>query len=227
MFVIEILPATLGFQVVCGPTGSGKSRLLHVLAAQGQQVLDLEKLAQHRGSIWGRLPGKDQPGQKYFDSELLLALQKMDPSYPVYVEAESNKIGQLTLPPALVRAMHLGSCLLIETPMVSRIAGLQEDYPHYIDNPPLLIAHLQALHRFHGEKQLQCWIELIQAGNFSMLVGELLSLHYDPSYLRATSKHYVNLPSARSVRLVDLSADTLNYVAASVVAERAALIVSC
>lgn len=212
---LEALPANLQFHVVCGSTGSGKSRLLQALAGSGQQVLDLENIAQHRGSVLGKLPGKGQPSQKFFDSQLLLALQKFDITRPIYVEAESNKIGLITLPSALIAAMHNSGCLLVETALDTRVAGLIEDYQHYLANPALLITHLQSLHRFHGEKQLESWIELIHAGDFKTMVGELLTLHYDPSYLRATSKHYKQLDTARKVPLDDLSADALKKIAAT------------
>jgi len=207
------LPQNFTWHVICGPTGSGKSRLLTALAESGRQVLDLEALAQHRGSVLGRLPGENQPSQKYFDSALLTSLQRLDPARPVYVEAESNKIGLITLPPALITAMHASECLLLETPLACRVEGLLEDYQHYVDNPELLIAHLQALHRFHGEKQLQHWTALIHAGDLATMVGELLTLHYDPSYLRATSKHYVKLPMASHIPLDDLSPDALKEIA--------------
>lgn len=212
---LEKRPQHYDFRVVCGPTGSGKSRLLTALAQNGRQVLDLEGLAQHRGSMLGRLPELAQPSQKRFDSTLLQTLQEIDPARPVYVEAESNKIGLITLPPALVAAMHQGECLLVETPLEKRVEGLLEDYLHYVKNPQLLIAHMQNLHRFHGEKQLQHWTSLIQAGDFATMVGELLSLHYDPSYLRATSKHYGKLTGAKRIALDDLSNDALNRVAAA------------
>lgn len=212
---LENRPQHYDFRVVCGPTGSGKSRFLTALAQNGHQVLDLEQIARHRGSMLGRLPEQPQPSQKNFDSALLVALKNIDPALPVYVEAESNKIGLITLPPALVAAMHQGKCLLIETPLEKRVAGLLEDYRHYLENPELLISHMQNLHRFHGEKQLQSWSDLIRAGDFATMVGELLSLHYDPSYLRATSKHYGNLTGARRITLDDLSADALNRIAAT------------
>jgi len=215
---LEALPQNFTFRVVCGPTGSGKSRLLTALAdsgqpGSGQQILDLERLAQHRGSVLGRLPEQAQPSQKWFDSALLQTLQKFDPAKPVYVEAESNKIGLITLPPALIAAMHAGACLLVETPLATRVAGLLGDYRHYIENPELLIAHLQSLHRFHGTRQLEHWSSLIRRGDFETMVAELLTLHYDPSYFRATSKHYANLDKARRVPLVSLSADALKETA--------------
>ncbi|WP_435628515.1 tRNA 2-selenouridine(34) synthase MnmH [Candidatus Ferrigenium straubiae] len=208
------LPQQFAFNVICGPTGSGKSRLLAALANNGWQVLDLEALARHRGSVLGRLPGEPQPSQKQFDSELLQALRQLDPARPVYVEAESSKIGNLTLPDALSGAMHAGKCLLLETPLDLRVAGLLEDYRHYPESPETLIAHLQALHRFHGAKRLENWAALIRAGDFSALVAELLTLHYDPSYFRATSNHYANLDEARRIPLASLSPDALHSVAA-------------
>jgi tRNA 2-selenouridine synthase len=210
---LEILPQNFTWHVICGPTGSGKSRLLDALAHNGRQVLDLEFLAQHRGSLLGRLPSLPQPSQKGFDSALLAALQRLDPAQPVYLEAESNKIGLVTLPPALVTTMHQGECYLVETALAARVQGLIEDYHHYIADPQSLIAHLQPLHRFHGENQLQHWISQINAGDFATMVGELLTLHYDPSYLRATAKHYVKLPVAQPVPLTDLSAQALRSVA--------------
>ena len=212
---LETLPQNFTYRVVCGPTGSGKSRLLQTMAKQGLQVLDLEHLARHRGSVLGKLPGQPQPSQKSFDSTLLSTLQNLDPTRPVYLEAESNKIGLITLPPALISAMHSSACLLVETPLTTRVAGLLEDYRHYVENPQLLIAHLHNLHRFHGAAQLQRWTELIHAGDFSTMVGELLTLHYDPSYLRATSKNYPQLSTARHIPLLSLSDKSLEEVSAS------------
>jgi len=212
---LEALPQGFTFRVVCGPTGSGKSRLLAALAGTGHQVLDLETLAKHRGSVLGRLPEQAQPSQKWFDSALLLAMQKLDPALPVFVEAESSKIGLITLPPALVTAMHASDCLLVETPLATRVAGLLEDYRHYVKDPETFIEHLKPLCRFHGAKQLEHWSSLIRAGDFATMVAELLTLHYDPSYFRATSKNYGNLDKAQRVPLEDLSEDALKEIAAT------------
>lgn len=213
---LEVLPQNFTFRVICGPTGSGKSRLLKTLADAGQQVLDLEMLARHRGSVLGKLPEQTQPSQKWFDSALLIALQKLDPTQPVFVEAESNKIGLITLPPALISVMHASTCLLVETSLNTRVSGLLEDYQHYLEKPELLIAHLQSLHRFHGTIQLEQWSALIHAGNFQQMVAELLTLHYDPSYLRATSKHYTQLDMAQHISLDSLSAHALSEIAATI-----------
>ncbi|MBY0575313.1 MAG: tRNA 2-selenouridine(34) synthase MnmH [Gallionellaceae bacterium] len=223
---LEVLPQRLSFRVICGPTGSGKSRLLAALAegcqpggVQKRQVLDLEGLARHRGSVLGNIPQQPQPSQKRFESLLLQTLQGFDPARPVYVESESNKIGSITLPPALVTAMHAGECLLLETPLTMRVAALQQDYRHYIDDPEALIAQLQVLHPFHGGKQLEHWSELIRAGNFAVLVEELLTLHYDLGYFRALSKHYAHLANARRIAPENLSGDALRAIAAQLIEE--------
>lgn len=212
---LETLPQSFTFRVICGPTGSGKTRLLNALKNTGQQVLDLEMLARHRGSVLGKLPEQAQPSQKRFDSTLLQAMQNLDPVLPVFVEAESNKIGLITLPPALIAAMHDSACLLLETPLDTRVAGLLEDYRHYVDNPETFIEHLQPLHRFHGAKQLEYWSKQIRAGDLTNMVAELLTLHYDPSYFRATSKHYAHLDKAQHLPLENLSLAALKEIATS------------
>ena len=215
---LDALPSRYTFKVVCGPTGSGKSRLLAALAQTGhpnekKQVLDLEGLAQHRGSVLGNLPQQPQPSQKWFDSLLLQTLHGFDPSRPVYVEAESRKIGSIALPIALFDAMHASACLLLEVPLEIRVAGLLEDYRYYVENPETFIEHLNPLYKFHGAKQLEHWNEMIRAGEFAPMVAELLTLHYDPSYSRAITGHYANLGNAQHVVLDDLSEDALKEIA--------------
>jgi len=210
---LATLPQRYTFKVICGPTGSGKSRLLAALAQTGRQVLDLEGLALHRGSVLGNLPQQPQPSQKRFDSLLLQTLHGFDPSMPVYVEAESKKIGSIALPAALFDAMHASACLLLDTPLQTRVAGLLQDYRYYVDNPETFIEHLQPLYKFHGAKQLEQWSGMIRAGNFSGIVEELLTLHYDPSYKRATTGHYAQLGNAQRVMLDDLSGKALEEIA--------------
>jgi tRNA 2-selenouridine synthase len=103
---LETLPQNLSYSVVHGPTGSGKSRLLAALRRAGAQVLDLEGLAAHRGSVLGTLPDRPQPSQKWFESLLLDELAAFDAARTVFVEGESKKIGQLQVPEALIAAMR-------------------------------------------------------------------------------------------------------------------------
>jgi tRNA 2-selenouridine synthase len=176
-----------------------------VLAQQGHQVLDLENLAQHRGSVLGRIPAQAQPSQKWFDSVLLVKLQTFDATKPIFIEAESNKIGRITLPLSLVSAMHNSACIVLETPIAIRIAGLIEDYSHYILNPDLLNLHLQSLIHFHSKEHIAQWIQYIQCRDYQNLVSELLTRHYDPSYLRATAKHYKLLGVAQKISINNIT----------------------
>src|SRR2546421_757874 len=99
---LATVPAEIDFIVVHGPTGSGKSRFLSALSRAGAQVLDLEALAAHRGSVLGGLPGEPQPSQKWFESQLLSQLRRLERARPVFVEGESKKIGELQVPEALM-----------------------------------------------------------------------------------------------------------------------------
>jgi tRNA 2-selenouridine synthase len=108
------LAARFDYRVICGPTGSGKTRLLHALAEAGAQVLDLEALASHRSSVLGMIPGQPQPSQKRFDTLVWDALRRFDPARPVYVESESRKVGNLAVPDALIERMRASTCLNLE-----------------------------------------------------------------------------------------------------------------
>lgn len=210
---LDSLPPAFSYRVVCGATGSGKSRLLAALRADGAQVLDLEDLAQHRGSVLGGLPQQPQPSQKSFESALIQKLQSFDATRPVYVEAESNKIGRITLPAALHAAMHDSACIMLDTPMAARLSLLMEDYRHLIDAPTKLVTLLQMLARYHGRERIEHWITLVQTQSFAALVEELLTLHYDPSYLRALGKNYARLSEAQHLLIDDLSDTALLDVA--------------
>src|SRR5260221_2902666 len=133
MAQLDETPRRFRFQVVSGATGCGKSRLLAALAAQGAQVLDLERLARHRGSLLGGLPGEPQPSQKMFDSLVWSALKRLASTRPVFVEAESKKIGQLQVPAQLLDRMRQGECLRLEVPLPERVRFLVEGHRHFLD----------------------------------------------------------------------------------------------
>lgn len=183
---LDRLPRGLMFTVVSGPTGSGKSRHLQRLAEQGKQVLDLEALAAHRGSVLGDLPDAEQPSQKSFESRLHAVLVGLEGSQEVFVESESRKIGRLQLPDALMRAIRLPNKLLVMEPSIEqRVAYLLNEYGHYFEQPDLLAAHLTRLIPLRGKEQVREWLAMIEAGQWEALVRSLLERHYDPLYARA------------------------------------------
>ena len=201
MAQLEALPARLRFRVVCGATGSGKSRLLAALAAKGAQVLDLERLACHRGSLLGELPGEPQPSQKMFDSLVWSALKRLDPGRPVFAEAESKKIGQLQVPSALLERMREGECLRLEVPLPERVRFLIEEYRHFLEEPAALKERLQCLTGRYGRAVVGRWLARTDSGAWDELVVDLLATHYDPSYLSATTQNYLHYDEGRRLFL--------------------------
>jgi tRNA 2-selenouridine synthase len=187
---LDALPARFDFRVVCGATGSGKSRLLEALAAQGTQILDLERLARHRGSLLGELPGEPQPSQKMFDSLVWSALRHLDAARPVFVEAESKKIGQVQVPTKLLERMREGDCLRLEVPLPERVRFLIAEYWHFLEEPRGLKEKLQGLTSRHGHAVIARWLALTDALAWEELVADLLATHYDPAYLHATARNY-------------------------------------
>ena len=190
---LAVLPAKFDWRVVCGVTGTGKSRLLTALHAAGAQVLDLEALAAHRGSVLGNLPGEPQPPQKLFESRVWHALRGLDTSRPVFVESESKKIGMLRVPEALIAAMWAGKPVVLEAPLAVRVALLKEDYAHFLQDAALLAQQLDCLAGLHGREVIAQWNTLAREQRWDELTEALLTRHYDPSYTRAITKHYPDL----------------------------------
>src|SRR2546426_7108771 len=213
MAQLEGLPVRFRFRVVCGATGSGKSRLLAALAAQGAQVLDLERLACHRGSLLGDLPGEPQPSQKMFDSLVWSALRRLDPERPVFVEAESKKIGQLQVPAKLLDRMREGECLRLEVPLPERMRFLIEEYRHFLEKPAALKEKLRCLTSRYGRAVIGRWLAQTESGAWEELVADLLVTHYDPSYLRAAAQNYLHYDEAQALSLERLDQTPMAHAA--------------
>ena len=206
---LQTLPGRFDYRVVCGPTGSGKTRLLTALRTQGRQVLDLEALANHRGSVLGRVPGEGQPTQKGFDSALRAALLALDPQEPVFVEAESKRIGFVSLPDALVTSMRAARCIYVDVPFAERVRYLLEDYDFFVHSPAMLVQQLGYLRELYGRKKLAEWQAWTEAGDFYRLVEDLLANHYDPLYFRSMGKHFARLAEAQRLDVGSLDSQEL------------------
>jgi len=206
---LAALPSRFSFRVIHGVTGSGKSRMLRALQAAGAQVLDLEDLAAHRGSVLGGLPERPQPSQKWFESLLLKALQGLNSDRPVYVEGESRKIGQLQVPAALIERMRASECLLLETDTPTRVAMLMDEYRHFFSDLAALEAQLDCLVALHGGERVGEWKALAAAGKWQELVARLLDEHYDPAYKRSAPSNFPRLKEAKVLHLK--SADDASF----------------
>jgi tRNA 2-selenouridine synthase len=214
---LETLPAGLRLQVVCGRTGSGKSRLLQALREAGAQVLDLEALACHRGSVLGPLPGVPQPSQRAFETALWQALRGFDVSLPVFVEGESRTIGRLRVPEALLERVRAAPVVHLELPLEARVALLLEDYAHFVNDIESFCSRLAALRELRGAAVVERWQAAARAGELATVVRELLTEHYDPVYLRSMQRNFPGFAAASPLVLPDGSAAVLAAAAQALV----------
>lgn len=212
------LPQAYSYRVICGLTGSGKSRLLQALGAAGAQALDLEALARHRGSLLGDLPGAPQPSQKGFETALCAQLAAFDPARPVYVESESRKVGEIRVPQNLIEAMWRSPCVRVEATLAQRLALLREEYAHFIADPEALHAKLGHLTALRGAAATARWRALTAAGDWDALVEDLLVEHYDPAYLRSIKANYPRFESAAAVALEGIAPADFAAAAARIIA---------
>ena len=217
---LETLPQQFRFKVICGATGSAKSRILNALEKRGAQVLDLEGLANHRGSVLGSLPGTPQPSQKMFDSLLWNALRRLDAARPVYVEAESRKIGNLQVPDVLLQCMRASSCIAVEAPVSERVQFLIREYHHFLSDPDWLKAQLLRLTQLHSRETVERWIKAIDASQWESLVADLLELHYDPAYRKSTNNNYPALKDALQLNATRLDDAAIGDMAAILLADQ-------
>ncbi len=200
--------------MLCGRTGSGKTRLLQALAEQGAQTLDLEGLAGHRGSVLGAVPGSPQPSQKRFDTSCWQALRRLDAAQPVFVEGESRKIGVLRVPEALIAQLREhGQCIRIELDDAARLQLLLQEYGHYAGDAEGFCRQLEGLVELRGRDTVSAWQALARSGQWAQVFAALMQQHYDPLYERSFRSSYRQLPQATVVALQDVEAGTLQQAA--------------
>jgi tRNA 2-selenouridine synthase len=207
---LDALPARFRYVVLVGHTGSGKTRLLHALAKAGAQVLDLEGMAAHRGSLLGGLPGHAQPSQKAFDSSFVHALSGFDRAKPVFAEAEGRRIGSISTPGALLDCLHAATCVEVEARREDRIAYLLQDYAHLFDDPEFLKVQLSKLVALHSRERVAHWHRLIDENARAELSAELIDHHYDPAYARSSNALYTGLPHATPILFRPIDADSVD-----------------
>ncbi len=206
---LQTLPEQLQFHVLGGRTGSAKSRLLQALQHEGAQVLDLEALAAHRGSVLGPLPGQPQPSQKSFETAVWQALRGFDTERPVFAESESRTIGRLRVPESLLERLRASACTAVQMPVASRVAFLLEDYAHFLGDPDIFCSRLDVLRPVQGNTVIESWQERARAGHWAEVVQELLVQHYDPVYDRSTARNYQQFGQTGPLVLPDGDPDTL------------------
>ncbi len=200
---LEALALQFCFRILGGPTGVGKTFILQRLAAAGAQIIDLENLANHRGSLLGQEEQMTQPSQKYFETLLLHHLQRLDPAKPVWAESESSKIGEIYVPSALCQQLRQAKGVEIQLPVAQRVNWLLQSYPYWLQAPARLKEKLTLLKRSHGQAQLMTWFDWIDQQLWPDLVADLLQKHYDPAYQHSLQRDFSQIHQVMT--LPDLS----------------------
>ena len=215
------LAQAVRFTVVCGPTGSGKTRLLQALAQAGAQVLDLEALACHRSSVLGQIPGVAQPSQKAFEMQVWNALRRFDPARPVFVESESKKVGNAAVPDSVMAAMRASPCLRLELPQEERVALLMEDYAFFATDPELFCERLDVLAGLRGKAVVAEWQRKVRTGETRDVVRDLLLKHYDPGYSSSIRNNFAQYAASELIAADDGAMRTFSQLAEKILAEQA------
>jgi tRNA 2-selenouridine synthase len=214
--LVEALPqlaSQFDYRVICGTTGSGKTRLLQALAELGAQVLDLEALANHRSSVLGVIPGTPQPTQKAYDSLIWAALRRFDASRPVYIESESKKVGNVAIPEGLITAMRAAPCLQLDLSEDQRVELLLEDYDFFVKDVEFFCDRLGALTQARGKEVVTGWQTRARGGDIASVVRELLVDHYDPVYLQSMKRNFAQYPARTSIAPANRSVEAMRLLA--------------
>ena len=194
--------------LIDGNTGSGKTEILKRLSTRGVQVLDLEGMANHRGSVLGGFD--EQPSQKAFETRLYTGLEALDPTRPVVVEAESSRIGALNVAPKLFEAMRAAPRIVVSAPVAARAEFLARTYADGSVDREEFVDRLGRLVDLCGHAQVQAWKDGVLAGHFKEVAASLIEVHYDPRYQKVRERIGAgSVASFEAGRLDDAGLDSL------------------
>jgi tRNA 2-selenouridine synthase len=183
--------------VLGGKTGSGKTKILHELAGMGEQVIDLEDLAQHQGSSYGTMNKMVQPTQEQFENNLAFQLKDADQARRLWVEDESRNIGKLTIPTPFYDQMSIATLIDIQLGLEQRVQALALEYGSL--DKDFLIRCTDRIHKRLGPLQTKQAIAAIQEGDMEAFIRIVL-VYYDKTYQKDLAKR-----SLEQVLFLDLT----------------------
>lgn len=192
--------SVLNLIILGGKTGSGKTEILHALAAKGEQVLDLENLAHHKGSAFGWIGEEPQPSTEQFENNLFEVLRSMDISRPIWVENESLTIGRVFIPQTLWHKMNHAPLVHLEVPIEDRIQKLIGIYAGG-EAKEALILSFQKIESRLGGQHLKTAIEALEHGDYR-LAAEVALTYYDKAY-------YYGFDNSKASSIVRLETDRM------------------
>ncbi|KAK3108980.1 hypothetical protein FSP39_020219 [Pinctada imbricata] len=203
-------------------TGCGKTYLLSQLSGRGEQILDLEGLAKHKGSLFGKLDNEDQPSQSYFESLIAKQFRNFDSNRIVWIESESIRIGKLLVPQELFKKMCMSDRYIINLPMQERVNHIIRHYKYFTEDFEELKSRLTLLAKYHPSRKISEWISLAEKGQWQEFVEELLVNHYDPTYTRSQTRHNHGEKTS-VVDLDDLSSESVHRFLKNMIEESSAV----
>ena len=186
---MDTIGSQLKIILISGKTGSAKTKILQSIEKQGGQILDLEGLANHKGSLLGKIPNLKQPSQKFFESKLFYQLKQLNLKKEIFVEAESSKIGNIHIPKTIWAKMIVSPRIEIKADIHLRSNFLVKDYEYMCKNPELINPIIFGLKKRLSKQLVDSWKELINQKKWQELTTSFLENHYDPSYSSNTIKN--------------------------------------
>lgn len=178
--ILEYLSLNRNMIILGGLTGSGKTRILGILKEKGHQVIDLEGLANHKGSAFGFLGQLSQPSSEYFANLLFDKWKETDPDQPVWLEDESRNIGTVFMPEEFYKNMQKNPAIILRMGIKTRLPRLIEEYSGYPTD--VLISTLMKMSRRLGGDRTKEAVEAVQKSDFAKAIGITLQ-YYDKTYL--------------------------------------------
>jgi len=175
----ETFSSSFNIQVLSGKTGAAKTYILHELEQLGEQIIDIEKLAHHRGSTFGALGMKAQNSQEQFENELFECLRKLDPTRPVWVEDESRNIGSNVIPEGFWKQMRAADRYVVEKDFEERLAIIMKDYGDFSKDD--LVISMNKIGKRLGPQHVKAAIEFLTAGEIEQAF-KLALVYYDKAY---------------------------------------------
>jgi tRNA 2-selenouridine synthase len=186
-FVLGFFPRPqFQLKVLGGPTGSGKTKILHALQRLGEQILDLEALAHHKGSAFGSIGEAPQPTPEQFENDLQHDLEQLDPTRVVWIENESRSIGRVYVPDSICAQMKISPLLHIQIPEDARIQNLLQDYTHSDQNA--LRESFLKIDTKLGGLNLKTALEALDAGDYAT-AARIALWYYDKTYHYGLQQH--------------------------------------
>jgi tRNA 2-selenouridine synthase len=184
-YVLEFFGKPFELKILGGYTGTGKTKILHFLEKKGQQIIDLEGLANHRGSSFGGIGLAPQPTTEHFENKLFSKLQGLNPAKPTWLEDESRAIGSVFIPELFYATMSVMPVYLLEIPLQERIKHLVDTYADL--NPHKLADAIGRISKRLGYDNAKFALDELENKNYDKVVT-LALVYYDKCYLKGLQK---------------------------------------